>query len=168
MSVTDSPSHPGSPKGQLSKRTLMVRLCPQRLGAFGGCGCSESWVHQGLGFLLWEKRSKGGPRESSDPPPPHTATLPEESRDDTEDGPPTKGAGTSCPSYSSSSCSLSSRPPRPAHRGLPSQLAGKPGAEPSAVSSLRLATAMAAQGQARAAGEEPVKGSPYEWVLIGL
>ena len=34
--------------------------------------------------------------------------------------------------------------------------------------SLRLATAMAAQGQARAAGEEPVKGSPYEWVLIRL
>ena len=44
----------------------------------------------------------------------------------------------------------------------------QPGAEPTAVSSLRLATAMAAQGQARAAGEEPVKGSPYEWVLIGL
>ena len=34
--------------------------------------------------------------------------------------------------------------------------------------SLRLATVMAAQGQARAAGEEPVKGSPYEWVLIRL
>ena len=81
--------------------------------------------------------------------------------------PQLKGDETSCPAYSSSSCSLSSPLPSPAQRGLPSQLAGKPGAEPTAVSSLRLATAMAAQGQARAAGEEPVKGSPYEWVLIG-
>ena len=34
--------------------------------------------------------------------------------------------------------------------------------------SLRLATAMVAQGQARTAEEEPVEGDPYEWVLIWL
>lgn len=95
---------------------------------------------------------------------PCIATLPEESREGTEDGPLTKGSGTSYPSHFSCSCSLSPSPQSPAHHGLPPPLAGAPRAEPSTVSSL--SEAGDSNGGSMSAEEEPVEGDPYEWVLI--
>lgn len=53
--------------------------------------------------------------------------------------------------------------------GLPPQLAGKPEAEPSAISSLSEAGDRDGGSRSGQSGRrEPVKGSPYEWVLIRL
>lgn len=137
-------------------------------------------VHQGLGLWLQNMRGhfrnkvKGWCRglgnvklwQCSHVPTPHIPTLPEESAGSTEDGSRLElqdchglhipaPHGPQCPSAPGTAPVLASPLAR---KSWPSPTWFPP--------SQRLVAALVAQGQARAAEEQPVKGSPYEWALI--